>query len=248
MNRHLKTSFFLAALMILTASCAVRADDAPAPIKKWKDSGEFSLVTTNGNSKGTTTSAKDTFNYNWNDVTGLELVAGGLGSSSGHTVTAENYNGSEKVTWKLVGKNYVFERFGWDKDRFAGIRNRYDSSAGLGRLLLDLPNDKLNGELGGGYINEQHTDQTHNDFGSGRAYAKYSHALSATSSFTQDGEYIHNFNNPKGYRFNTETALIAALSTHLSLKTSFDWKRNGQPPVGAVRDDTITSVALVVNY
>ncbi|HVO32426.1 MAG TPA: DUF481 domain-containing protein [Elusimicrobiota bacterium] len=239
----------LIAAALLFAAPALYADDAAAPpAKPWTDKAEASLVSTNGNSKGTTTSLKNLYTYKWSDVTGLELGAAGLGSKSGDTVTAENYDANEKVTWKLVGKNYVFERFAWDKDRFAAIRNRYDSSVGLGRLLIDAPKDQLNGELGGGYINEQHTDETHNDYGSGRAYAKYVHAITATSSFSQDGEYIHNFNDPQAYRLNTETALTAAISAHLSLKTSFDWKRNAKPPAGAVRDDTITSMALVVNY
>jgi len=224
------------------------ADDATPPLKPWSDKAEVSLVSTNGNSKGTTTSIKNLLAYAWNEITRLEVAGGGLGSQNNHQVTAENYNASEKYTLKLVGKNYAFERFGWDKDRFAGIQNRYDSSAGLGRLLLDLPNDKLHTELGGGYVGQEFTDGLHDNYASGRAYAKYEHALSASSSFTQDAEYIHNFKDSKGYRLNTETALTAALSTHLSLKASFVWKRNGLPPPGVVKDDTITSMALVVNY
>lgn len=226
---------------------SLRAEE-PLPGKKWRDTAEVSLVTTNGNSKATTTSIKNLFGYEWSKETTLELLGSGMGSSNRNQVTAERYEASEKVTWKLVGKNYVYERFGWDKDRFAGIRNRWDSSVGLGRLLLDLPNDQLKSELGGGYINEERTTAPRNDFGSGRAYAKYTHLLSKTSQFTQDAEYLHNFKNSKGYRLNTETALVASLSTHLSLKTSFQWKRNGQPPPGAVRDDTFTSAALVANY
>jgi putative salt-induced outer membrane protein len=239
------SSKILFSIGLLAAVIPLHAEDAP---KKWTDKAEASVVSTNGNSKGTTTSVKNLLNYQWSEVTGVEIVGGGLGSKSGDQVTAENYNASEKATKKLEGKNYVFERFAWDKDRFAGIRNRYDSSVGLGRLMIDLPKDKLNTELGGGYIAEEHTDTTHNNFGSGRAYAKYEHAFTDTSKFTQDAEYIHNFKDRKGYRLNTESAIITALSTHLSLKSSFVWKRNGEPPPGAVRDDTITSMALVVNY
>src|SRR5690349_13434821 len=83
------------------------AEDAPkAPFKPWTDKAEVSFVSSNGNSRGTTTSVKNLLGYNWSEVTGLELAAGGLGTKSGNSVTAENYNASEKVTWKLVGKNY----------------------------------------------------------------------------------------------------------------------------------------------
>jgi putative salt-induced outer membrane protein len=235
----------LAVIAALGAALPLRAGEPPA---KWTDQGEASLASTNGNSQGTTTSVKDLYTYHWSEVTDLELAGGAFGANSHREVTAENYNASEKLSKKLVGKDYAFERFGWDKDRFAGIADRYDGSAGVGRLLLDFPKDKLNFELGGGYVGEQLTDAPHQDYGSGRSYFKYEHDISSTSKFTQAAEYLHDFSYEKAYRINTETAVIAALSTHLSLKASFVWKRNGQPPPGFVKDDTITLVSLVVNY
>jgi len=234
---------FGAVLMPLIAA----ADEPPA--KPWKDAGEFSLLSTNGNSKATSTAAKNTFNYKWPKAA-LELIAGGMGSSSGNTVTAEQYNASEKVTYPLdlAQKNYVYEKFGWDRNRFAGYRNRWDGSVGYGRQLLDLPSDKLISEVGAGYINEERINAPHNDFLSGRLYGKYTHILSKTAQFSQDAEYLHDFSDSRDYRLNTETALIASLSTHLSLKASYKWNRVGKPPPGIGKDDTTTSVALIVNY
>jgi putative salt-induced outer membrane protein YdiY len=243
--RSRRFALFLVFPLALAAR-PVRADDPPE--KKWKEAAELSLVTANGNSKATTTSVKSRYEYAWSKLTLLELIGEALGASNANSVTAENYKANEKVTWKLVGKNYLYEKFGWDRDRFAGIQNRWDSSVGLGRLMIDLPHDKLTTELGGGYINEERKHAPRNDFASGRAYAKYLHQLSETANFTQDAEYIHNFDNRKAYRLNTETALIASMTTHLSLKASFQWKRNAVPPPGAVKDDTLTSVALIVNY
>ena len=242
--RSLKTgtsSVVLAALALFAGQA--RAEDT----KPWKNATEASLVSTNGNSKTTTTSAKNTFGYKWSK-TGLEVIAGGLGSSNAGKVTAEQYFASEKMTYNFTEKNYLYEKFGWDKNRFAGIRNRWDGSAGLGRLLFDLPKDKLIGELGGGYINEERINAARNDFASGRAYSKYTHLFSETANFTQDAEYLHNFKDSDGYRLNTETALTAALSSHLSLKTSFIWNRVGQPVPGTVRDDTKVMAGLIVNY
>jgi putative salt-induced outer membrane protein YdiY len=235
---------------VLCLSMAVilplHAEDAP-PKKPWSNVGEASVLSTNGNSKSTSTSFKNLFKYDWTKA-GLELDGGAMGSSNANAVTSENYYASEKTTWKLTVRNYVYERFKWDKDRFSGIRNRYDSSAGLGRLLLDFSNDKLNGELGGGYINEERTESPRNDYASGRAYGKYVHTFNPATSFSQDAEYLHNFKTSKGYRINTETAVIAALTTHLSLKTSYVWKHNNLPPPGIGKDDTTTSVALIINY
>ena len=245
MNRIKLFAILLSGLFM--TSMAVRAEDAPP--KHWKDMGEFSVVSANGNSKTTTTSAKNTFTYEWTHAA-LELIGGGLGSSSRDDVTAEQYNASEKVSVPLTvdKKNYVFEKFGWDKNRFAGYRNRWDGSAGYGREIFKISSSTLISELGAGYINEERIDAPRNDFASGRAYTKFTQILSATAQFSQDAEYLHDFSDRKDYRLNTESALVASISTHLALKASFKWARVARPPTGIGKDDTTTSVALVVNY
>jgi putative salt-induced outer membrane protein YdiY len=118
----------------------------------------------------------------------------------------------------------------------------------LGRVLLELPKDTLSTEIGPGYVNEERIDAPRNEFVSGRAYAKYVHTLSKTASFSQDCEYLHHFSDSDDYRLNTETAIIASLTEHLSLKASYVWHRVGLPPPNTGKDDTLTSVALIVNY
>jgi putative salt-induced outer membrane protein len=238
-----KTPSLIAALLIGAGTL-----HSEEPTKKWKNATEASVVSANGNSRTQSTSVKNTFGYEWSKETTFELIGQALGASSESDVTAENYLVSEKVTLKLVEKTYIYEKFAWDKDRFAGIANRYDASVGLGRILLDLAKDKLKMELGGGYVNEERTEASRNDFASGRAYGQYEHLFSETAKFTQDGEYLHNFDNSKAYRLKTETALIASITTHVSLKTSFQWKRNAVPPPNTVKDDTLTAAALIINY
>jgi putative salt-induced outer membrane protein len=249
MSTRKRKALFLFVVLSMSISRSW-ADDAPAtpPAKPWTNAGEFSLVSTNGNSKTSTTAAKDTYVYNWTNSV-LQLIAGGLGSSSGGQQTAEQYNASEKMTRNLGSSdNYVFERFGWDSNRFAGYRDLYDASAGLGRTLLNLPKDKLIGELAPGYVNQQFIDAPRKEYAAGQAHAKYTHTLSATANFSQDVAYIEDFSDKKDYRLNTETAIIASLTTHLSLKASYTWHRVGEPPANIGKDDTITAVALIVNY
>src|SRR5207302_726907 len=133
---------------------------------RWKDAAELSIVSANGNTRSATSSGKNTFGYDWTK-TNLELIAGGLGSKSNGEVTGEKNFSSEKLSYKFTERNYVFEKGGWDKDRF---------------------------------------------------------------------------------RVNTESALIAALNAHFSLKASYAWKHVGKPPLGFGRNDTLTSMALLANY
>jgi len=235
----------MAAVLAASLLIPVQAEDAPA--KKWKNDTEFSFVSTNGNSKTSTTAGKNTFLYNWSKPV-LELIFGGFGSQNRNETTAEKYYGSEKFSYKLTDRNYAFQKFAWDKDRFAGIRNRYDNNAGLGRELVKSKRHLLVGELGGGYIVEERVNEPTNSFTSGRAYSKYEYVVSPTSKFFQDVEYLGNFDDTSDFRVNTETALMATLTTHFMLKVSYKWNHVGKPPAGYVRNDTTTGVALLAQY
>ncbi len=234
-------------LLILGFSVSsVCAQETAAP-KKWKDAAELSYVQTAGNSKTSTLSAKNLFNYDW-EKAALELSAGGLGTESDDSVTAEQYDVSEKVSLKLSGKNYTFEKTAWDKNRFAGIKDRFDLSLGIGRQFLDSEKDKLFGEVGGGYIFEDRMSSDNESFGTYRVYAKYIRTLSPTANVSQDAEYLGNFKDEKDYRFNAETALVTSISTHFSLKASYVSKYVNSPATGFKKTDTMMGVAIIVNY
>ena len=57
-----------------------------------------------------------------------------------------------------------------------------------------------------------------------------------------------NFKDGDDYRLTSVSAVTAAISTHLSLKASYTWKRMGKPPLGFGKDDTLTAVSLIVIY
>jgi putative salt-induced outer membrane protein YdiY len=216
--------------------------------KPWKDSAELSYVQTSGNSKVSTLSGKNLFNYDW-QKSALELVAGGLGTESRNVVTAEQYNASEKVSFKFTGKNYAFQKNSWDKNRFANIKDRWDLSLGVGRHILDTAVNNLFAEAGGGYVFEDRLSGTDNQsFGSYRAYAKYIRTLSPTANVSQDMEYLGNLKDSGNYRMNAETALVTTINSHFSLKASHSWKFANSPGAGFKKTDTMNAMALIVNY
>ncbi|MEW5951068.1 MAG: DUF481 domain-containing protein [Elusimicrobiota bacterium] len=221
---------------------------ASAQNKVWKDSAELSYVKTSGNSKTETISAKNTFNYEWQKAI-LDLSAGGLGTKNDKDVTAEQFYASKKVSLKLFGKNYAFEKVSWDKNRFSGIKDRWDFSLGLGRNIVDKEKDKLSLEAGGGYIFEDRVYPEENkSFGTYRGYLKYWRKLSETASFGQDFEYLGNLKDSSGYRMNAETSLITSINSHFSLKASYVWKYLNSPVSGFKKTDTLTGISLIVNY
>ncbi|MBI4371749.1 MAG: DUF481 domain-containing protein [Elusimicrobia bacterium] len=232
---------------LLAAPAARAAEETPRGAKAWKNALELSLLNATGNSRTTTYGADDLFTNAW-EKTSLEVKAGALGTKSQGATTAEQYNASEKVQRALSGAFYAYELLSWTKNRFAGIRNRYESSIGAGAALLDSPRDRLTAELGSGYTVEERVGSPVNRSVPGRLYGKYVRTLSPTASVSQDAEYLRRFSDGGDYRLSTETAATAALNAHLSLKASYKWKQVNRPPAGFVRDDTVTALALIVNY
>lgn len=235
-----------AILAVLTLALSASAADAPA--KKWKDAAEVSIVTTNGNSKTQTTSAKNVFGYQFNALTSLGVEAGALGARAEGKITAEQYFALEKTIHKVDDRNYIFERYRWDRNRFIDLAHRHDLSAGVGRELWKTAADLLVAEAAPGYINEEHFRDRRKSFASARAYSKYTHDFTPTTRFSQDLEYIQSLKDKRDKRVNTETALTAAFNSVFSVKNSFIWRHDSRPPTGARKDDTILAVAMIAAF
>lgn len=250
MNLHLAALLALLALLAALPAAAALPEVTPlAPAaKRWKNTAELSFVSANGNSKTQTTSAKDAFTYDFSDRTKGEFEAGGLGARADGRVTAEQYFAQEKVGFKLTDRTYVFERYRWDRNLIAGVIHRHDFSAGLGREIRKTPKDLWIGELAPGYLIEERLNDRRKSYSSARAYTKYTRDLSATAKFSQDADYTISLKDARDARCGTETALIAALSTSLSVKNSFIWRHDSRPPLGKRKDDTILSVSLLASF
>ena len=239
--------FALAVLAGPLLLAAARADDAP-PVKKWKDSAEASFVNTNGNSKTSTTAGKENFSLDFTQRDRLEIVGGALGSRSQSQVTAEQYFAGEKLQRRFDDADYVFEKYRWDKNRFAGIVARQEFSVGVGRQLWKTKADLLTFEVAPGYLNEERTGLKRLSIATSRLASKYAHDFTATSKFSQGIEYIQSLADGRDAFINTETDLTTALSTHFAVKLSYTWHRSTRPPPGFSKDDEITSFTLIANF
>jgi putative salt-induced outer membrane protein YdiY len=217
------------------------------PERKWRDSPEISVVSMSGNTRQTTVALRNLFVYTdkpWK----FGLLAGGAISRSQGQYTAERYYADEKLGWHWSPKNYLYEKVGWSRDRFAGIRAREELTGGLGRQFIDNPKRTWFGEAGAGYIFEDRYNADRNDFPAGRGFMKYLENINPHHAFTQDVEWFMNLKASADFRVRTESAIISKITERLSLKTALVWSHTHRPPPGRVRDDTTTSAALVGSF
>ncbi len=122
----------------------------------WKDTAEFSLVSTSGNSETTTLGFKNTLSRAW-ERSAFVLKAGAVRAESTtttsfavgntttfnvfstdiDTTTAENYYLNGRFDRKITDRFFWFTGLGWDRNEFAGIENRYIGEAGVGNIWRD---------------------------------------------------------------------------------------------------------------
>ncbi len=120
---------------------------AESPVKNWKDTAQFSFLDANGNTESTTLGASNLFTWTRNKWT-LLLPAGALNTKSNGVRTAEQYYAGEKVEYKLDDRNYLFERYQWERNVFAGFAHRHDLcgkhvNASLGHIQAASENRRL---------------------------------------------------------------------------------------------------------
>jgi len=240
----MKISSVIVGLLAIT----VGFSEAAEPEKKWTSTTEFAAVIASGNAESSTHSGKIVLTRALTADTTLELHGMVLGAKSKDIVTAKQYNLGEKVSRKITDRTYLFEAGDWDKNHFLGYGNSYTLSVGAGRGLIDSPTNKLIAELGAGYVKEERLAPPDVEFGTARAYSKYTRVLSKTASFTQDAEYLHNLKERNGYRVAANSGLVATISTSMSMKFGYQLRYANQPAPGFKRNDALTSAALIIAY
>ncbi len=233
----------LLTMMILVVPTARAAE------KNWSDQAELSYVKTSGNSDISTLSFKNELKTKFTEQLSSTWKLGALSSQNDGSRTAERYYTELRGDYLFTERLYSYLAVGWEKDTFAGIDRRIYSGPGAGYKILLGPKHFLNGEAGLNYVSEKYTNETTNDFLSGRLFGKYEFAFNDTNKFSQSLEYRHDFEASKHYKVISETAVTSALNSRFSLKVSYTVNYDHAPvPDTLDQTDTILATALVANF
>jgi putative salt-induced outer membrane protein len=242
-------AFALAAWILLVAASGAVAEESAKNDNAWSDQAELSFANTTGNTRTTSLAGKNLLTYKFTPKLAGSWKLGGLYSEDKGQTTAENYATELRFDYLYTERIYQYAIAGWNKDRFAGIDQRYYGGIGAGDKFLLGPRHFLVGEAGLNYTKEDYTDGTDSGFLTGRAFAKYEYAISKKNRFVQSLEYLYDFSDSAHYRLNSETALVAALNETFSLKAGYIVRYDHKPvPAGLKRTDTVMSMALVADF
>jgi putative salt-induced outer membrane protein YdiY len=275
---------------------------APAPDKKdekklgWSDQGELGYVATSGNSESSTFGLKNTLARDWErsrfelkiaavrvETTTRTVTAVGTPTDFSKEVdtntetTAENYFASARYDKNITDRFFWFGGAGWDRNRFAGIDNRYTAFGGVGNIWFDSETWKwrtdysLTATRENDVVEPPNFDDT---FAGARLSSSLRYAFSHTGTYTNDTIVDENLDHSTDWRVNMNNSVQLSMSTHLALKVSLQELYDHQPalvnaplfdttgaPVDANGDgvqdqvavkaetlDSIFTTALVIKY
>lgn len=150
--------------------------------------------------------------------------------------------------WKFHPRLSLFGYAGFDRNAFAGISRRFEEALGLSAKLLALANDQWSLEAGFAMNQQRATDGSSIDFASVRSASTYKHLFTKTAYFQQSVEFLPSLDVSEDYRMNSETALVAPLSSHIAMKVGYVVRFDNLPETGRGKHDRILSSGLQFNW
>lgn len=227
-------------------ACLLPAVAAMAQNEEEGLSGEVALgyLATSGNSDSENLSLTFGGDY-YGEVWHHDLAGRAVQASTSGVTTAEAYGLSWQSGRDFGEKSYLFGRMAWDKDKFSGYDQQIREVVGYGRHFIASERHTLDGEVGAGLRQSDLRDGTSDDESIARLSVDYVFDFSETASFEQ------HFGVESGSH-NTYTESVTSLSadvwTNLAIVLSYTVKRNSDVPVGTVKKDTFTAVALEYSF
>lgn len=220
------------------------AAQAPDSLRLALDLG---YVNTAGNTDVTTLNFGEHFSFTTGPWVLAHFATVVEGRSKGEE-TAAQYKTGARVDRAFSPRLGAYGLGGFERNVFAGIGQRYEEGAGLTAKLVALPRDELSLEGGVSLVQQRSVARLRERFGAGRAAVRFKHAFGAASYLQQDVELLANLQNSEDRRVNTETALVAPISSRIALKASYAIRFDNQPEPGFRKSDRVLTTGVQIVF
>ena len=233
-------------------AAAAGAQDAkkPPPVEF---NGDLGFVSVTGNT------SVSTFSLNEKFIRRIEKweFKQDFGSVYGKTDGVESSNllrAGVRADYTLAEHWALYGLTAYDRNKFAGIRSRFAEGLGVVAKLIADDVNQLNVEAGYQLTQQRNLIGPDDNFSALRVASSWKHVFTKTSYFSEAVEYLPNLENHDDYRINSETAVVAPLSTHIGMKFAYVVRFANDPPLNAAgtaqlrKTDKIFSAGIQVTY
>lgn len=231
---------------LLRAPDAVRAQAAPArPITKV--TADLGFVQTGGNTQLTTLNVGERFTQQRNRLALLQQLTI-VYSEQRDTVKASQLRVITRGDYRIDQILSLFVGVTFDRNAFAGIRRRFDEQVGIQARLFAGQRDTLRLEGGGTVTQEINLAGIQKNFPAARAATSWRHAFNRTSYFHQAAEFLPNMRDADDWRLNTESTVVAPISSKVGLKVSYVVRYDNLPAPGYEDMDRLFTTGLQITF
>ena len=232
-------------VVALAASAALLGAQDAKPTTSF--TGDLGYVGASGNTKLTTLSIGDKIVHTDGRWTLTQVAAYVYGKTNG-TESANQLVVSGRADFALQPRLGLFAGVSYERNPYAGFTKRTGELAGVRWKAVVAAQDSLSIDAGGVLTQETDVGGATQDYPSARAAANYKHVFSKLAYFQQLAEYLPDLQSNGGYRVNTESSLVAPVSTHIGIKMSYAIRYNSQPPVNFGTTDRVLTAGIQVSY
>lgn len=235
----------IAATVIVLAARPAFAQDASGSVTKL--AADIGYVETSGNTKVTSLNIGERLTWQSGRYTLSHAFAVVYGRQN-DTVNTNNLRTSLRGDYKIDNIFAFFLGAGFDRNKFAGIDKRFEENIGIQAIARATARDTIRFEGGGSMIQQIGLDGTQHNFPAARAAAAWRHVFTGASYFQQNMEFLPNLKESDDWRINTESSLIAPLSTNIGLKLSYVIRYDNLPEPGFRTTDRMFTTGMQFTF
>lgn len=235
------------AMMIVALVVGLSAIAEDAPQKPWTGSAELSYVATSGNTDTSSLGLGGELHYKPGTWT-YDFKVSYVEAETDGTKSAEKIGALFGASRPISERLDYYARIAYLSDKFSGIDSNYSADTGVAWKALTGETQFLDLGAGVGYTSESRTVGEDRDFATGTMFAKYKYVFSTSAEFTDNANYIYDFDNSENWRFLNSAAVTAAVNSIFSLKAYYNIVYLNEPVAGFEKTDTTTGVSLVAKF
>ncbi|HEU4830058.1 MAG TPA: DUF481 domain-containing protein [Gemmatimonadales bacterium] len=229
------------------ATTTARAQDPAPPPPPFKITANAGLVSAAGNTEITTLSGDQRIEFRpagsgWTFTQHLGAV---YGRTDGVT-SANRIKGGVRIQHVVEERLSAFVSAEYEKNRFAGIRRRFEEVVSLSFDLLEASSTELALEVGASFNQQRDLEGLDDSFVAARTAGELKQRFTETAYLQQKIEVLPNLELGEDLRLNSETALVAPLSRRFAVKVSYAVRYDNLPEPGFHHTDRVFTSGLQV--
>ncbi len=234
-----------AALIALAAPTILFAQAKP---RAWGGNFDLGYVASSGNTSVKTFSLGEKFVWKGSSAFTLRQEMRSIYGEAEHKVNASLFDADITGDYSLFDGVGVTASAGYDRNRFAGIAKRFEESVGFLWRITTAAHDTV--RLTGGILwtQQENVQEFTRKYVAFRGGFWYKRPIREGAYFQEAMEGIPNITNGEDWRFNAETALIAAVTKKVGLKMSYLLKYDHLPEPTYRTTDRIFTTGLQITY